>query len=355
MYGVPPLTPTRRVRPAVKDQVDQKNTNRGYRPSRRWGCTRTPRYPPQAVGSRRDGAYRKSRLMKTNKKPHASNIGTVSATDADGNPPASATSETGVVGQLDGVGAKAVESAAVRKYERDPQGARCSARSRRTGDPCNNPPMHGTTVCRMHGGSAPQVKAAARVRIERAADRMAEKLLNIALDDGTPAPVALAAVKDALDRAGVSAKTAVEVTVGPAAPWESVLENLVGGSRSESRAARGVEDPDAGEIIDADWLPEDDGYNPVRAAYANNRHAPAHGAGPQPPLDGAEPRQGGPAGPDGAPGGGADVKPRRAKAKGSPIISLDEAHPDPEAKPKKRNAAITPKMRDPYNGRRSAF
>ncbi|MDQ1202706.1 hypothetical protein QE449_003324 [Rhodococcus sp. SORGH_AS303] len=215
--------------------------------------------------------------------------------------------------------------------------------------------MHGTTVCRMHGGSAPQVKAAARVRLDRAADRMAKELLGIADDESTPPAVRLAAIRDALDRTGVSAKTAVEVTVGPAEPWEQVFQGLVGGSRAESRAARGVEDPDAGEIIDADWLPEDDSYNPVRAAYANNLPTPAHGAGPQPPLDGAEPRQGGPAGPDGAPGGGADVKPRRAKAKGSPIISLDEAHPDPEPKPKKRNAAITPKMRDPYNGRRSAF
>ncbi|WP_155956894.1 hypothetical protein [Rhodococcus sp. UNC23MFCrub1.1] len=265
--------------------------------------------------------------------------------------------------ELDGTGAVEAESPRRPPKEvlwgdgRRPDPATiCSAR-RTNGEDCRKTALKGTQppLCVSHGGGAPQVRRQARIRLERAADRMAKELLRIATDEDTPPATRLASITQALDRAGITAKTAVEVTVGPAAPWESVLENLVGGSRSESRAARGVEDPDAGEIIDADWLPEDDSYNPVRAAYATTPPAPAHGAGPQQPLDGAEPRQGSPAGPDGVPSGGADVKPRRAKAKGSPIISLDEAHPDPEPKPKKRNAAITPKMRDPYNGRRSAF
>ncbi|MCZ4520723.1 HGGxSTG domain-containing protein [Rhodococcus ruber] len=145
-----------------------------------------------------------------------------------------------------------------RHYNRNPDRPSCSARSRRTGDPCNNPPMHGTTVCRMHGGSAPQVKAAARVRIERAADRMAKELLGIAVDETTPPAVRLAAIRDALDRSGLGAKTAVEVSVGPKQPWEIVFEDLAGGSRAESRAARGFAGDDPlvleAEVVDSDGV-----------------------------------------------------------------------------------------------------
>lgn len=41
---------------------------------------------------------------------------------------------------------------------------KCSAR-KRSGDPCGNPPVHGATVCRMHGGKAPQVQAKAAERL----------------------------------------------------------------------------------------------------------------------------------------------------------------------------------------------
>lgn len=42
---------------------------------------------------------------------------------------------------------------------------RCSARSKRTGKPCTRWAILGGTVCPMHGGSAPQVKAAAAERL----------------------------------------------------------------------------------------------------------------------------------------------------------------------------------------------
>ncbi len=44
---------------------------------------------------------------------------------------------------------------------------RCIATARTTGQQCRNAARLGTTVCRMHGGSAPQVQAAARRRIQR--------------------------------------------------------------------------------------------------------------------------------------------------------------------------------------------
>lgn len=41
------------------------------------------------------------------------------------------------------------------------QRRKCTARSSKTGLPCGNWPIPGSTVCRYHGGSAPRVKAAA--------------------------------------------------------------------------------------------------------------------------------------------------------------------------------------------------
>lgn len=42
---------------------------------------------------------------------------------------------------------------------------RCRGRSTQTGEPCRNFPVRGAAVCRKHGAGAPQVKAAAGVRI----------------------------------------------------------------------------------------------------------------------------------------------------------------------------------------------
>jgi hypothetical protein len=87
-------------------------------------------------------------------------------------------------------------------------------------------------------------KRAARRRHEEAADRRARELLKIAVDGKVPESVRITAIKDALDRAGVSARTAIDVDV-TAKPYEQLLTNLPrlgGGSRAEWRRSQGIAD-----------------------------------------------------------------------------------------------------------------
>lgn len=57
----------------------------------------------------------------------------------------------------------------------------CTAHTR-AGHPCRTPPVHGLTVCRMHGGSAPQARAAGVRRVQEAAAVAAVTRLNLNRD-----------------------------------------------------------------------------------------------------------------------------------------------------------------------------
>jgi hypothetical protein len=71
---------------------------------------------------------------------------------------------------------------------------------------------------------------------------MACELLKMATDDNVADSVKLAAIRDALDRAGLAAKTAVEVEVGPPKPYEAILERIEAGTRAEYRRSIGRND-----------------------------------------------------------------------------------------------------------------
>lgn len=132
---------------------------------------------------------------------------------------------------------------------------RCVAH-KKNGEQCKNAALKGATVCRYHGGAAPHVKRAARARLEKAADLMAQQLLGIAVGAESEA-VKLAAIRDALDRAGLKPPAEVVLSQGESKPYEELFEDIAGGSRAESRRARGLPDTDdntAGFAIGAEGV-----------------------------------------------------------------------------------------------------
>ena len=92
--------------------------------------------------------------------------------------------------------------------------ATCTAKSKTTGKQCKNPPVNGATVCRIHGGAAPQVQAAAARRVLDALVTPALiELRKLVEEESTPKPVKLGAIKDILDRTGYKAPTQFEGTL----------------------------------------------------------------------------------------------------------------------------------------------
>jgi hypothetical protein len=121
---------------------------------------------------------------------------------------------------------------------------RCTAHSSRTGDQCKNVAILGHNVCRYHGGAAKQVKQAARTRLENAADLMAKELLGIALTADTES-VKLAAVRDALDRAGLKAPSEVVLSQGEPKAYETVFDSIGGSPTGYQDEGRGRADAES--------------------------------------------------------------------------------------------------------------
>jgi HEAT repeat protein len=88
---------------------------------------------------------------------------------------------------------------------------RCRAH-RSNGEACSAYAIHGGTVCVVHGGAAPQVKRSAQERLAEMVDPLLTELFRIARS-GENDSVRLAAIKDALDRAGYKPREKVDVNV----------------------------------------------------------------------------------------------------------------------------------------------
>ena len=76
---------------------------------------------------------------------------------------------------------------------------KCTAKSGRTGAPCQKWPIRGGSVCGTHGGGAPQVRAAAEKRLEELRPA-AISYLDWLLNQKEYPSAGLGAAKDVLDR-----------------------------------------------------------------------------------------------------------------------------------------------------------
>ncbi|MGV0581928.1 hypothetical protein ABQE57_24780 [Mycolicibacterium elephantis] len=137
--------------------------------------------------------------------------------------------------------------------------------------------MLGGNVCHMHGGAAPQTRAKAQRRLQQAADALVQRLLSFALDGKVADPVALQAIRDALDRAGLNPKTGVELDVA-LKPYERILTDLPrlqGGSSAEWRRSQGIPDgSDTAAIQPAKAALEADADAPVDVEIIDDDDAP---------------------------------------------------------------------------------
>lgn len=102
---------------------------------------------------------------------------------------------------------------------------RCTATANRTGKRCGAPAIKGATVCRMHGGALPQVKAKAKERllalVDPALAALHEVLTNPKADDSTKVRAALGI----LDRTGHGPGAKLEIG-GPNAFEQVAMEAL---------------------------------------------------------------------------------------------------------------------------------
>ena len=102
---------------------------------------------------------------------------------------------------------------------------RCHATAR-SGKRCRNLAIAGGTVCRFHGGAAPQVRAKAQERLAALVDPAIERLSKIVQDDEAKA-LALAAARDILDRNNLSGKHKHEHVGGAGGPIITRIERVI--------------------------------------------------------------------------------------------------------------------------------
>lgn len=99
---------------------------------------------------------------------------------------------------------------------------RCTAKSSRSGHPCQRWAIAGGTVCPTHGGQAPQVKAKALDRLLALQHPAINRLEQLIGQDAFPS-VAYAASRDVLDRTMGKAAESVAITGAEGGPLEIVI------------------------------------------------------------------------------------------------------------------------------------
>lgn len=104
---------------------------------------------------------------------------------------------------------------------------RCTA-NLKSGGRCRREASPGANVCNSHGALAPQVQAAAAVRIGMSVDDAAKALRNLAFDENGDPRVRLKAIQDLLDRGGLGATQKHLVGIaGTGDPVETLFRDIL--------------------------------------------------------------------------------------------------------------------------------
>lgn len=119
----------------------------------------------------------------------------------------------------------------------------CTATSRQTGQRCRQTAIPGGTVCRYHGGSAPNVKRKAALRLAQLVDP-AIATLGREMVKAEKSSDRQRAANSILDRAGITRGQSAELDVARALLLERLLE-----ARSGSRPAAVAAGPDPLELV----------------------------------------------------------------------------------------------------------
>lgn len=142
---------------------------------------------------------------------------------------------------------------------------------------CTNFSVKGARVCINHGAKAPAVKAAARTRLEMAADHLVQRLLQMPDSDDIKAETRLRAIDSALDRIGLKAPTEVVLSPGQqhSTGFDEVFEGIYSGARTsagqDDSIGLGIESSGLAESAGSfDYRPETDNLGTVAQQQDQN-------------------------------------------------------------------------------------
>lgn len=135
----------------------------------------------------------------------------------------------------------------------DIQMSRCRADLVNGTGRCTNFSVKGARVCINHGAKAPAVKAAARTRLEMAADHLVQRLLQFPDDDAVKAETRLKAIDSALNRIGLNSPTEVVLSPGSqqSTGFDEVFEGIYSGPRTQGQGDSTGLGIESNELIDS--------------------------------------------------------------------------------------------------------
>lgn len=105
-----------------------------------------------------------------------------------------------------------------------PDNRRCHAKSKQSGERCGKRSVPGASVCRTHGGAAPQVQRAAAMRLAQMVDPAMGVLARELTNQSSRPADRLRAVENILDRAGYP--RGAEVTTNETEAKEMLADRL---------------------------------------------------------------------------------------------------------------------------------